>query len=220
MTGLWRERLRAAPLRPAVCQDRRLFENLNPGRTHSPIIDKPPERWRPASVLIPVIDRPEPTVLFTVRTPTMPSHAGQISFPGGGPRAGDRDPVETALRETEEEVGVDRSHIEVLGAFGVHYGGLGYAVTPVLGLVHVDASTTPCPREVAEIFEVPLAHLADRSKHMVETRTFGGVAYEMYAIPYTEPCGRHRHIWGLTAGILETFCLAYNNVPLPERGAA
>ncbi|WP_051881703.1 NUDIX hydrolase [Parvularcula oceani] len=212
-------RLRAAPDRAAANVDRRLFEALNPTMTHAPILDKPPERYRPASVLIPVIDRPEPTVLFTVRTPTMPSHAGQISFPGGGPRVEDVDEIDTALRETEEEVGVGRDHIEVLGRLGLHYGGMGYVVTPVIGLVHVDAETVPCPREVAEIFEVPLAHLADRRNHITEERHFNGIGYQMYAVPYEERNGSVRHIWGLTAGILETFCRALNDDPLPESAA-
>ena len=209
-------RLRAAPGRQAALSDRKLFEALNPEMSHAPILDSPPERYRPASVLIPVIDRPEPTVLFTVRTPTMPSHAGQISFPGGGPKDGDDGPVGTALRETHEEVGIAASHVEVLGSLGIHYGGLGYAVTPVIGLVHVDAELNACPREVAEVFEVPLEHLARREAHVVEQRTFSGTDYAMYAVPSVDTDGRDRHVWGLTAGILETFCRALNDDPLPD----
>ena len=217
-------RLRAAPGAPAAREDRRLFEALNPEMSHAPILDAPPERYRPASVLIPVIDRPDPTVLFTVRTPTMPSHAGQISFPGGGPKPGDGDAVGTALRETHEEVGIGPEHVEVLGAMGVHYGGMGYAVTPVIGLVHLDADLVPCPREVAEVFEVPLAHLSDPGAHVVERRMFSGVQYDMYAVPSRDTDGAPRHIWGLTAGILETFALAMDGAALPAdrrvKGAA
>ena len=219
-------RLRAAPETRAARADRKLFEALNPEMTHAPILDKPPERYRPASVLIPVIDRPAssreggPTVLMTVRTPTMPSHAGQISFPGGGPKDGDDGPVGTALRETWEEVGIASDHIEVLGAMGVHFGGLGYAVTPVIGLVHTDAELDPCSREVAEVFEVPLHHLARRENHVIEQRTFSGVDYAMYAVPSVDTDGRSRHVWGLTAGILETFCRALNDDPLPEASFA
>ena len=211
----WQERLRALPGRDAARADRRLFEGLNPGRTHAPILKAPPASYRPAAVLIAVIDREEPTVLLTVRTPTMPSHAGQIGLPGGGPRRGE-DAIATALREAEEEVGIAADHIEVIGTMGVHFGGLGYAVTPVVGLVHVDAEVTPCPREVAEIFEVPLAHLTTRASHLIEDRTFEGVDYRMYALPSVDTGGRARHVWGLTAGILETFCRAYNDDPLPE----
>lgn len=212
----WKARLRSLPQNTAARSDRRLFESLNPSMSHAPILDKPPERYRPAAVMIPVIDRAEPTVLLTLRTPTMPSHAGQISFPGGGPREEDDGPVGTALRETEEEVGIDREHVEVLGMMGRHYGGLGYVVTPVIGLVHVDAQLALCPREVAEVFEVPLAHLTQRAHHLVEQRTFSGKQYDMFAVPSRDTEGRERHIWGLTAGILETFCRAYNDHPLPK----
>ncbi len=211
----WRDRLAALPSAEAARADRKLFEDLNPEMSHAPILDAPPTRYRPASVLIPVIDRPEPTVLFTVRTPTMPSHAGQISFPGGGPKTGDGDPVQTALREAEEEVGIDRAHVEVLGSLGIHFGGLGYAVTPVIGLVHVDARLDLCPREVSEAFEVPLAHLVRRENHLVEQRSFGGVDYAMFAVPSLATDGTRRHIWGLTAGILETFSRAWNGEKLP-----
>ena len=208
------DRLRAASGTLAARTDRRLFEALNPGMTHAPILDAAPARYRPAAVLIPVIDRPDPTVLFTVRTPTMPSHAGQISFPGGGPKADDDGFVGTALRETWEETGIAADHVEVLGTLGVHYGGLGYAVTPVIGLVHTDADLNPCSREVAEVFEVPLAPLADLASYVIEQRTFSGVDYDMHAVPSVDTMGRDRHVWGLTAGILETFAAAMNDAPL------
>ena len=209
-------RLRAAPRTATARAERKLFEDLNPEMSHAPILDAPPERYRPASVLIPVIDRADPTVLLTVRTPTMPSHAGQISFPGGGPKDGDDGPVGTALRETWEETGIDAAHVEVLGTMGVHYGGLGYAVTPVIGLVHLDAKLSPCPREVAEVFEVPLAQLAARAAYVVEQRRFRGVGYDMHAVPSVDTDGAARHVWGLTAGILETFSRAMNDEPLPK----
>lgn len=218
-------RLRAASATAAGQADRKLFEALNPGMSHAPILDAVPERYRPASVLIPVIDRPwngasgGPTVLMTVRTPTMPSHAGQISFPGGGPKDGDDGVIGTALRETREEVGIDEEHIEVLGTLGIHYGGLGYAVTPVIGLVRVDASLDPCPREVADVFEVSLDHLARRDSHIIEQRVFSGTEYDMHAVPSIDTAGCRRHVWGLTAGILETFCHALNDDPLPAAGS-
>ena len=209
----WRESLRAAPGTEAGRAERRLFEELNPSLPLSPILEKKPARPRPASVLIPVIDRPEPTVLFTVRTPTMPSHAGQISFPGGGPKPDDDGPVGTALREAQEEVGIAPGRVEVLGTLGLHHGGLGYAVTPVIGLVHTGAELTLCPREVAEVFEVPLAHLTERRNHLIEKRRFNGTEYDMFAVPYDDRDAARRHIWGLTAGILESFCRAFNDDP-------
>ena len=214
MTG-WQARLRAASGTAAARADRDLFAALNPNLDHAPILREKPRRYRPASVLIPVIDREEPTVLMTVRTADMPSHAGQIGLPGGGPRAGEN-PIDAALREAEEEVGLTADQIEVVGQMGRHFGGQGWAVTPVLGIVDRHAAPVPCPREVDAIFEVPLRHLTDRTRHIVEPRTFSGVTFDMYAVPYEAPGGERWHIWGLTAGILETFCRAYNDDPLPE----
>ena len=212
----WREALRAAPRRAAARAERDLFRVLNPGMSHAPIMKQRPRTYRPASVLIPVIDRPHgPTVLLTVRTDGMPSHAGQIGLPGGGPKPGE-DAVDAALREAWEEVGIAPGHVEVTGTLGVHLGGLGFAVTPVIGLVHTDADMQPCPREVAEMFEVPLSVVTDRARHLVVPKTFSGTPYRMYAMPYTEEDGRERDVWGLTAGILETFCRAYRDDPLPE----
>ena len=211
----WRDRLRAAPGQPAAQADRDLFRALNPTLSHPPILKVRPQRYRPASVLIPVMDRPEPSVLMTVRTADMPSHAGQIGLPGGGPRARET-AVDAALREAEEEVGLTADQIEVVGSLGRHFGGQGWAVTPVIGLVRADAVPVPCPREVDAIFEVPLSHLTDRRRHLIEPRTFSGVTFDMYAVPYTGADGQNWHVWGLTAGILETFCRAYNGHPLPE----
>ena len=211
----WKARLRAAPGRAAARADRDLFRALNPALDYPPILKAKPRRYRPASVLIGVLDRPEPAVLMTVRTADMPSHAGQIGLPGGGPRDGE-DAVAAALREAHEEVGLTADQIEVVGTMGRHFGGQGWAVTPVLGIVAGDARPVPCPREVDAVFEVPLAYLTDRTRHLIEPRTFAGVTFDMYAVPYTEAGGRNWHVWGLTAGILETFCRAYNDHPLPE----
>ncbi len=196
----WQQTLIAGLDTPDASRERHLFKELNPGLAHSPILKKEPPKPKPAAVLIPIIDRDTgPTVLFTLRTPDMPSHPGQISFPGGGLKETDNGSVATALRETEEEVGIDRNDVEVLGQFGVHFGGLGYAVTPVVGVIHPDQSFDPCPREVAEIFEVPLAFLANPENHVVEDRQFEGTDYKMFAVPYMK-----WRIWGLTAGIIHT----------------
>lgn len=181
-----------------------LFAEINPQLVGDERFES---RWTPkrreAAVLIPIIDRPTgPTVLFTVRSPDMPSHAGQISFPGGKAEQGDVDRIATALREAEEEVNIPPSSVEIIGALGVHEGGYGFAVTPVIGVVDPAASIRPCPREVAEVFEAPLDWLADLSNHLIEDRDHEGVAYRMFAAPY----GRF-HIWGLTAGILRSLAL-------------
>ena len=205
----WRDQLRDIGSSAAAQIDRNLFKDLNPDQDHSPILASPPTTPRPASVLIPVVDRQAgPTILMTVRTPTMPSHAGQISFPGGGPKGGDQTPIDTALREAHEEVGINPDWVTVTAKLGVHFGGLGYAVTPVVGLVAPAGHLRRCEREVDEIFEVPLDHFLKLDNHIVERRTFREQPYRMFAVPYHDD-GENRHIWGLTAGILHTFAHAY-----------
>ena len=152
----------------------------------------------PAAVLVPIVRRgPGTTVLFTRRTDHLKSHSGQISFPGG--RMEDRDPTPeaTALRETEEEIGLAGSRIEVLGRLNVRETGTGYRVIPVVGMIVPPLSLVPDEHEVAEIFEVPLAFLTDPANYRFETRVRGNVERQFYAIPY----GSH-FIWGLTARIL------------------
>lgn len=180
---------------------RALFSEINPHLVGDARFES---RWakkrQEAAVLIPIVNRPEgATVLLTVRSSDMPSHAGQISFPGGKAHPEDRDRVETALREASEEVNIPPSAVRVVGSLGVHEGGLGFSVTPVIGIVDPSAPIRPCPREVAEIFETPLNWLANLSNHVLEEREHDGVRYNMFAAPY----GRY-HIWGLTAGILRT----------------
>ncbi|PQA89317.1 CoA pyrophosphatase [Hyphococcus luteus] len=181
---------------------RELFNEINPHLVGEKLFEK---RWsdlrKDAAVLIPLIPRPRGIhVILTVRASDMPSHAGQISFPGGKTQPEDEDVVATALREAHEEVNIPPEAVDVIGALGVHKGGLGFSVTPVVGLVAPDAPLQPCPREVGEIFEVPLDFIADLSNHITEERTLEGVPYKMFAAPY----GRY-HIWGLTAGILRSF---------------
>ncbi|ADM10639.1 hypothetical protein PB2503_13009 [Parvularcula bermudensis HTCC2503] len=207
------DRLRRLCEAEAARAERHLFRELNPDRLHSPQLSSPPKRFRPASVLIPIIEREgRHTVLLTVRSPTMPSHAGEISFPGGGQRQ-EESVIETALREAEEEVGLTPDAVDVVGTFAIHYGGLGYAVTPVVGLVTAPPPIIPCPREVDEAFEVPLDHFIDPSSHQVTERQFKDVVYRMYAAPY-EGAGPRRNVWGLTAGILHTFMRAWHDRPI------
>ncbi|GAB4525386.1 MAG: hypothetical protein Kow00133_13940 [Amphiplicatus sp.] len=199
--GDWRARIAANLGRASAQRVRALFEEINPHLVGDKAFE---ERWtrerRDAAVLIPIIDRPDgASVLLTVRSPDMPSHAGQISFPGGRIHPEDSGPVAAALREAEEEVNIKPHEVEVIGALGVHYGGLGFAVTPVVGVVDPSADIKPCPREVAEAFEVPLDFFADLSNHALEERRHQGVSYRMFAAPYDR-----YHIWGLTAGILRT----------------
>src|ERR1700741_2752807 len=103
---------------------------------------------RPAAVLVPIVERAEPTVLFTLRTDHLPTHAGQVCFPGGRVHAGDETPVDTALRETHEEIGVARDHIEVLGCLEAYKTGTGYSMIPCVGFVHPDHTRAPNMDEV------------------------------------------------------------------------
>ena len=180
---------------------RELFAEINPQLVGDELFES---RWsnvrKDAAVLIPIIDRPdEPTVLLTVRSSDMSSHAGQISFPGGKVDPVDVTRIDTALREAEEEVGILRHQVHIVGSLGVHKGGLGFSVTPVVGLVASDVEFALCAREVAETFEVPLSFVADLSNHITEERIHKGVRYNMFAAPY-----KQYHIWGLTAGILRS----------------
>ncbi|WOI52030.1 CoA pyrophosphatase [Parvularcula sp. LCG005] len=205
----WLDRLRRMDRSPTALAERKLFQELNPDLAHTPILSQPPSKPRPASVLIPILNRSEgPTILFTVRAPTMPSHAGQISLPGGGPKPPDATPVDTALREASEEVGLSAAHVEVVAQFAPHHGGLGYRVTPVVGWVADVPDLIACDREVSAMFEVPLLHILNREQHIVETRNAAGTDYQMYAVPYDTGEEVH-HIWGLTAGILHTLALAF-----------
>jgi len=155
---------------------------------------------KPAAVLILVINQPDaPAVLFTQRTAHLTDHAGQISFPGGRVEADDRDPEHTALRETEEETGVDASRIEIIGRIPQYTTGTGYLITPIVGWMEPPVSYRPDPTEVEECFEVPLDFLIDIDNHHLETAMYKGRMRSYYAMPY----GR-RYIWGATAGMLVT----------------
>jgi 8-oxo-dGTP pyrophosphatase MutT (NUDIX family) len=158
-----------------------------------------PESYRAASVLIPLVKRTDGlSVLLTQRTDDMPSHAGQISFPGGRRQAADTDAVDTALRETQEEVGVERRFVTVLGILDHYRTGTGYEITPVVGLVEPGFTIRVDPREVADVFEVPLAHFLDEANHRLESRIWKDRERRYYAMPYGE-----RYIWGATAGMLK-----------------
>jgi 8-oxo-dGTP pyrophosphatase MutT (NUDIX family) len=158
-----------------------------------------PQVWRPASVLVPLIRRDSGiTVLLTQRTEDMPSHAGQIAFPGGRRQAEDVDATATALRETEEEVGLTRDFVDVAGSLDLYRTGTGYQITPIVGIVTPGFTTRADPREVADVFEVPLDHFLDERNHRIDSRVWQGRERRYYAMPYGE-----RYIWGATAGMLK-----------------
>ncbi|MGH6878124.1 MAG: CoA pyrophosphatase [Rhizomicrobium sp.] len=156
-----------------------------------------PRELAPAAVLVPIVRRGDPTVLFTRRTEHLARHAGQVSFPGGRMHANDRSLVATALRETQEETGIDEKFITVAGFLDAYETGTGFAILPVIGLVDPGFSLEPNPHEVAEIFEVPLAHLLDRANCGRDSRPWRGQTRAFHAFNY----GRHT-IWGATAAIL------------------
>jgi len=154
----------------------------------------------PAAVLLPIIARAEPTVLFTRRTPHLSRHAGQVSFPGGRLHAEDPSLVRTALRETEEETGIAPELVEVAGFLDCYETGTGFAILPVVGLLRTGFPLAPDPNEVEEVFEVPLAFLLDPVNRARRSMEWQGRRREFYAFTY----GAH-YIWGATAGILVDF---------------
>ncbi len=165
----------------------------------SPVLGKP---LKPAAVLILLVNHGDdmgPRVLFTQRTAHLTDHAGQISFPGGRVEVDDRDPVHTALRETEEETGVLATRIEVLGAIPNYSTGTGYLITPVVAWIDGPLDYRPDPKEVAECFEVPFSFLMDTRNHRLESAMYKGRMRSYYAVPYHQ-----RYIWGATAGMLVT----------------
>jgi 8-oxo-dGTP pyrophosphatase MutT (NUDIX family) len=151
-----------------------------------------------AAVLVPIVLRqPEPTVLLTERTAHLRDHAGQVSFPGGRCEAADASPVATALREAAEEVGLDPSQVEVLGTLPEHRTGTGFAITPVVGLVHPPLNLKLDDFEVADVFEAPLAFLMDPAHHSRQRVEYQGRWREYWAMPW-----EGHFIWGATAAIL------------------
>jgi 8-oxo-dGTP pyrophosphatase MutT (NUDIX family) len=154
-----------------------------------------------ASVLIPIVLRAEPTVLLTERTAHLSTHSGQVAFPGGRQDEQDADAVATALREAQEEVGLDPAAVQVLGQLPIYQTGSAYRVTPVVGLVDPNVRLNPNAHEVARIFEVPLVFLMNPAHHHRHVHDLNGVRREWFSMPYQE--GEQEHfIWGATAGML------------------
>jgi 8-oxo-dGTP pyrophosphatase MutT (NUDIX family) len=185
--------IEAASFRRELQDDR----ELNPG-----LISPPSAALRPAAVLVPLVDHPPGhphgmTVLLTQRTAHLTAHAGQISFPGGRIEAHDPDPESAALRETEEEVGLPRDRVNVIGRLDTYLTGTGFEITPVVGIVRPPFPLAIDPFEVEEAFEVPLSYILDSRNHQRVERQSGAHRRVFYVLPY-----EGRNIWGATAGIL------------------
>lgn len=160
----------------------------------------------PAAVLVPVVERAAPTILLTQRSASLAKHAGQIAFPGGRMDAQDASAIDAALREAEEEVGLRRQDVEILGELPGYTTGSGYDVRPVVALVDPRASLRANPAEVADIFEVPLAHVLNPANHRHHQYLHDGVRRHWLSMPYQDAAAaRERYIWGMTAGILRNF---------------
>ena len=174
-------------------------------RLRSALNSSPPQRHvqaeaRDAAVLIPVVRRNDPTLLFTVRTETLPSHSGQISFPGGSIDPDDLSPAHTALREAHEEIGIDPDAVDVLGeldTFPTYV--TGFNVTPVVGFIEDRPKITPNPHEVAEVLWVPLGELDEA------IRSEPGFVHRGQTYPTEAWVWNDHVIWGVTARIIRLF---------------
>jgi 8-oxo-dGTP pyrophosphatase MutT (NUDIX family) len=153
---------------------------------------------RPAAVLVPVVLHDELTVLLTQRPDDMPSHPGQISFPGGKVEERDSSPLACALREAQEEIGLPAEFVEPLGYLDSYRTGSGFQITPVVGFVRRGFELVVDRREVLEVFEVPLSFLMSEANHQRASRAWRGRERYFYAMPY-----QGRYIWGATAGMLK-----------------
>ena len=169
---------------------------------HSIDLDPTPPAFdgpaRPAAVLVPVVAHAsDATVLLTRRTASLRDHSGQIAFPGGKVDLADPSPLATALREAEEEIGLDPALVRPLGFLDAYLSGTGFLVTPVVGLVSPGYSLALNSAEVDDSFEVPLGFLMDPSRHELHARAWKSRQRRYYAIPFGD-----RYIWGVTAGII------------------
>jgi 8-oxo-dGTP pyrophosphatase MutT (NUDIX family) len=152
---------------------------------------------RPAAVLIAVVDHPQPTVLLTQRAAHLHDHAGQISFPGGKIDPEDASPLDAALREAWEEIGLEREFIDPIGYLDLYGTGFGFRILPTVARIRPGFDLRISADEVDDAFEVPLAFLMDAANHQVHNKEFRGIMRSYYAMPFQQ-----HYIWGATAGML------------------
>lgn len=213
------EALKARFAQPPLWQPEVLRENFTS--------DRPPAQ---AAVLVPIvmrgIDASTPTVLLTRRSAHMKTHSGQIAFPGGKVDPEDINMQATALREAQEEVGLEARHVQIIGELPIYVTGTSFWVTPVIGLVSPDFDLSPNADEVAEVFEVPLSFLMNPANHRRHALDWQGSRRQWFSMPYQEnrqAANGDTHsvehfIWGATAGMLRNFyrfLVATPNVKLP-----
>ena len=151
----------------------------------------------PAAVLVAVVDRPDPTLILTRRSETMRRHAGQVAFPGGRIDPADDGPIDAALREAHEEIGLDRRHVEVVGIADRYRTVTGFEVIPVVGVVPPGLALTPHDAEVAELFEVPLSFVLEPANHVEQALEWQGRERRYFEIVWQD-----RRIWGATAAMI------------------
>lgn len=157
--------------------------------------DRNTKPLRDAAVLVPIVDRPQPAVILTKRAPGLKHHPGQVAFPGGKVDPSDADVIAAALREAREEIALDTA--EVIGTLAPHETVTGFSVTPVLALVSPGFIPSPEKGEVAEVFEVPLAHLLDPANYLIQSRQWRGMPRYYFTVPW----GPY-YVWGATARML------------------
>ena len=194
-TALAKQRLRPEP--PSLGD---VISRPRGDHDHQPQPITPPDERAAiaAAVLIGIVPRPAgPTVLLTQRAATLRSHSSQVAFPGGRVDAVDGSPVITALRETEEEIGLPRSRVQTLGFLDAYLTGTGYRIVPVVALVEPPFSLVLNAHEVDDAFEAPLSFLLDPANHRREGREWQGIHRTFYAMPFGD-----RYIWGATAGMI------------------
>ena len=170
---------------------------------HDDEMDRPAAKLVPAAVLVPIVLHREPAVLLTKRTAHLNKHAGQVSFPGGRIDPTDASPEAAALREAEEEIGLDPAEVELIGRMGSYVTGTGYRITPILGLLRPGLVYAPSPDEVEAVFELPFSVLLDPAAPRREMHSARGRVREYWVWPHPD-----HFVWGATAAILSAISQA------------
>ncbi|MBX3598137.1 MAG: CoA pyrophosphatase [Rhizobiaceae bacterium] len=172
---------------------------------HPRITDMNRRNLRDAAVLVPVVDRPdEATVILTKRTQALRNHSGQVAFPGGRIDPTDKDAAAAALREADEEIGLQPHEVDVVGRLPDYVSGSGYRIAPIIGIVRPGFDLAINPDEVDTVFEVPLSFLMDPANHGRGSREWSGLEWAYFEMPYSG-----QHIWGVTAGIIRSMYERY-----------